>query len=315
MLRIDLNANKLHIIQSWENWKNALLLDLAHDSCFPPSLSPLRAVTRTKPLQFPCLLFCYWFISRTNHVNGWWMFICARSHRLPAWWSSCCTTVASVRFTAGRAGCTWRLSGRCCGRRLSQVQWEAPRDFFAQASLTTPVEFNLKCVQLNYHQRTVHGRVDFHLFQSGSLTNISFAATPQVPLACLFPWQHIIRQNLARYAGIQYQLCGKLIKKKNYTVNSITANKLTSMESLCRHLKFPFKLQVFRETKSIQIQGHECKRELSKSCKTWKRMHFKNRPVSIYLQHRCIRHTTDASEIKHISFIYNLSSCGHNTDI
>lgn len=121
----------------------------------------------------------------------------------------------STRLAAGRAGCTWRW--RCCGRRLSQVQRGAPRDkdtIFAQATLKTPVEFNLKCVQLNYLRRTVHGRVDFHLFQSCSLTNISSAAPPQVPLACLFPWQHIIRQNQARYAGIKKNSCGKLITKK-----------------------------------------------------------------------------------------------------
>lgn len=40
MFHIDLNANELHIIQSWENWKNAVLLDLARDSCVPPSLNP-----------------------------------------------------------------------------------------------------------------------------------------------------------------------------------------------------------------------------------------------------------------------------------
>lgn len=75
MLHIDLNTNELHIIQSWENWKNTVLLDLTTDSCFPPSLNPLRAVTRTKTLWLPCLLFCYWFISRTNlvHMETEWM--------------------------------------------------------------------------------------------------------------------------------------------------------------------------------------------------------------------------------------------------
>lgn len=93
--------------------------------------------------------------------------------------AAACTTVASTRLAAGRAGCTRRW--RCCGRRLSQVQRGAPRDkdtIFAQATLRTPVEFNLKCVQLNYLRRTVHGRVDFPLFQSCSLTNISSAAPP-----------------------------------------------------------------------------------------------------------------------------------------
>lgn len=72
----------------------------------------------------------------------------------------------------------------CCGRILSQVQREAPRDeeiIFSQAALKTPIEFNLKCIQLNYHQRTGHGHVDFHLFQSWSLTNISSAAPPPSP--------------------------------------------------------------------------------------------------------------------------------------
>lgn len=132
--------------------------------------------------------------------------------------AAACTAVASTRLAAGRAGCTRRW--RCCGRRLGQVQRGAPRDkdtIFAQATLRTPVEFNLKCVQLNYLRRTVHGRVDFHLFQSCSLTNISSAAAPQVPLACLFPWQRIIRQNHARYAGIKKQLWQANNKKQKYT--------------------------------------------------------------------------------------------------
>lgn len=151
-------------------------------------------------------------------------------------------------FAVGRAGCTRRW--RCCGRRLSQVQRGAPRDedtIFAQETLKRPVEFNLKCVQLNYHRRTVHGRVDFHLLQSCSLTNISSAAPPpppQVPLACLFPWQHIIRQNQARYAGIKKQLWQANNKKKYTYLHSVKSTVSQQQANLDGKLMQTFKVSL-----------------------------------------------------------------------
>lgn len=119
------------------------------------------------------------------HVETEWT-VRARSHRLeelrrgaaaslllllllPTRRSSCCTTAAPVSFAAGRPGCTWRWRRRGCGRRLGRVQRGPPRDgetSFTLAALKTPVRFCVKCVELNEHRRTVHGRVDFHLFQS-----------------------------------------------------------------------------------------------------------------------------------------------------
>lgn len=188
MLHIDLNANKPHNIYAWENRENVVLLDLAHDSCFPPSLNALRAVTRTKTLQLPCLLFCCWCISRTNHEDlktEWMVSVCMCTLSLAA---------CMMKQPLHDCGVHALRSGTCrlhveievlrtqeSGAVRSASGWG--HNFFAQAALKTPVEFNLKCVQLNYLQRTVHGRVDFHLFQSCSLTNISPAAPP--PMS---PW-------------------------------------------------------------------------------------------------------------------------------
>lgn len=123
-------------------------------------------------------------------------------------------------LAAGRAGCTWGQRRRRCGRRPSG----AGEAIFAQAAFEEAI---LKCVQLNYHQRTVHGHVDFHLVQSCSLTNISSAAPPSPPgLPVSMATHHQTKPST---------LCWRktpafffLIFRK---LNSITANKLSSMNA------------------------------------------------------------------------------------
>lgn len=187
MFHIDLNANELHIIQSWENWKNAVLLDLARDSCVPPSLNPQSChKDKTSADSLPAVLLLIHIEDKPGACGDWMDGECLYVHALTdclhdeaaaAWLWRPCASQRDMQAARGDRGAV-PVDAGC------QVQWEAPRDeetIFAQAALKMPVEFTQKCIQLNYLQRTVHGHVDFHLFQSCSLTNISSAAPPSHP--------------------------------------------------------------------------------------------------------------------------------------